>query len=172
MEKLYFLVTRMTTWTENDPRQFLDHYFIESGAFTTSFLIALVIAICGLLLFYGWIGMSSTRLSNGATWVVTLLAVGLITLVVTQVAVIGSLDSQTGFFENATQYAQQLRGQEPNETIAEFEQLAQNIRETMDKGCNVVYALDLWNTFLAVIIFFAGSVVAKRYTRYAIAVPF
>ena len=109
MENLYYFVTNMSTWTNMDPRKFLYHYFVINGAFTTSFLIALVVAIVGLLLFYGWIGMTSSRLSTLTTWAVTLVLVGLVTFALTQVSVVGSLSSQTGFFEDATQYAQQLR---------------------------------------------------------------
>jgi len=159
MENLYYFVTNMSTWTNMDPRQFLYHYFVTNGAFTTSFLIALVVAIVGLLLFYGWIGMTSSRLSTLTTWAVTLVFVG-------------SLSSQTGFFEDATQYAQQLRENEPDETLAQFEQQVTQIRDLMDKGCDVTWTLDLWNTAISLIIFFLFSLGVKRMTKYAIAIPF
>lgn len=172
MENLYFFVTNMSTWTDADPRQFLYHYFVTNGAFTTSFLIALVVAIIGLLLFYAWIGMTSSRLSNLSTWAVTLALVGLVTFALTQVSVVGSLSNQTGFFEDATQYAQQLREREPDETLAQFEQQVVQIRDLMDQGCDVTWTLDLWNTCISLIIFFVFSIGVKGVTRYAIAIPF
>ena len=172
MENLYYFVTNMSTWTNMDPRQFLYHYFVTNGAFTTSFLIALVVALVGLLLFYGWIGMTSSRLSTLTTWAVTLVLVGLVTFALTQVSVVGSLSSQTGFFEDATQYAQQLRENEPDETLAQFEQQVSQIRDLMDKGCDVTWTLDLWNTAISLIIFFFISLGVKRMTKYAIAIPF
>lgn len=172
MENLYFFVTNASTWTDMDPRQFLYHYFVTNGAFTTCFLIALSVAIVGLLLFYGWIGMASSRLSTLTTWAVTLVFVGLVTFALTQVSVIGSLSSQTGFFEDATQYAQTLRAAEPDETLAQFEQQVTNIRDFMDNGCDVTWILDLWNTALSVLIFFLISLGVKRMTKYAIAIPF
>ena len=172
MEKLYFLVTGLKTWTDRDPHQFLHHYFIENGAFTTSFLIALVVALLGLLFFYGWLGNFSNRLSTLPSWIVTLIVVGLITMVVTQVMVIGSYDSQTGFFDDVTQYAQELRQNESNNTVAQFDTDVDNIRSTMSNGCDVVYVLNLWNMILSLIIFFLCSLGVKRFTRYAIAIPF
>lgn len=172
MENLYFLVTNMSTWTSMDPRQFLYHYFVTNGAFTTSFLIALAVAIIGLLLFYGWIGMCSSRLSNLTTWAITLALVGLLTFALTQVSVVGSLSSQTGFFEDATQYAQTLRTIEPDETLSQFEEQVAQIRDLMDKGCDVTWTLDLWNTALSLLIFILISLGVKRLTKYAIAIPF
>ncbi len=172
VENLYFLVTNTSTWTSGDPRQLLDHYFIENGAFTTSLLIALGVAVVGLLIFYGWIGMSSNRLSNLPTWLVTLCSVGLITLGMTQMTVVGSQDSQTGFFEDAQQYVPVLKEGVPDADMNAFNNDVENIREAMDKGCDVVYTLDLWNMAIALVIFFVGSIAVKRMTRYAIAIPF
>lgn len=109
MENLYYLVMSMSTWNQNDPRQFLHHYFVENGAFVTSFAIALAVALIGLLVFYAWFGMASNRLSNRTTWFVTLVVVGLVTLVLTQLMVIGSADSLTGFFKDAADHAAELR---------------------------------------------------------------
>ena len=172
MENLYFFVTNMLTWNNMDPRQFLYHYFVTNGAFTTSFLIALVVAIVGLLLFYGWIGMTSNRLSSLTTWFITLVLVGLVTFALTQISVIGSLSSNTGFFQDATQYAQQLRETEPDETLMQFEQQVTQIRDLMNQGCDVTWTLDLWNTTISLGIFFLLSLGVKRLTKYAIAIPF
>ena len=172
MEKLYFLVTGQDTWTQKDPHQFLHHYFIENGAFTTCFLIAIVVAILGLLIYYGWIGNVSNRLSTLPTWIVTFIVVGLITLAVTQVVVIGSLDNQTGFFDDVTQHAQELRQSVSNNALTQFDTEVNNIRNTMHNGCDVVYVLDLWNMFISLFIFFLLSLGVKRFTRYCIAIPF
>ena len=177
MENLYYFVTQLTTtWNQQDPRGFLNHYFVESGAFVTCFLIALVVAVVGLLLFYGWIGMTSPRLSKLSTWLVTFVAVGLITMAATQLAVIGSNESDNGFFGDATEYAQTKLRPAANDLGQEegrkFEQQFNDIRVKMDKGCDVVYVLDTWNMGISLIIFFVGSFCVKRLTRYAIAVPF
>ena len=42
----------------------------------------------------------------------------------------------------------------------------------MDKGCDVTWTLDLWNTAISLIIFFFISLGVKRMTKYAIAIPF
>lgn len=177
MDNLYFFVTQMTTtWNQFDPRGFLNHYFIENGAFVTCFLIALAVAVVGLLLFYGWIGMASSKLSKLSTWLVTFVCVGLITMAATQMVVIGSDASNTGFFRDATEYAQNKLRPDANKISPEegqkFEREFNDIREKMDKGCDVVYVLDLWNTGISLIIFFVGSIGVKRLTRYAISIPF
>ena len=176
MENLYYFVTTLTTWEHYDPRGFLNNYFIENGAFVTCFLIALAVAVVGLLLFYGWIGMSSSKLSKLSTWIVTFVCVGLITMAATQLVVIGSDASNSGFFGNATEYAQtKLRPAaikiSPEEG-QKFEREFNDIRGKMDKGCDVVYVLDTWNMGISLIIFFVGSLGVKRLTRYAISVPF
>lgn len=171
MENLYYLVMRMTTWTDNDPRQFLHHYFVQEGAFVTCFAIALAIAVIGLLVFYGWFGMASNRLSNRTVWFVTLIVVGLVTLAVTQLVVIGSLDSLTGFFNDVASHASDLRQNVPQDQVGIFDLQVQQIKDTISKGCDVTWALDLWNTAISLIIFVVMSFVVKRFTRYAIAVP-
>lgn len=176
MENLYYFVTTLTTWNQYDPNGFLNHYFIKDGAFVTCFLIALAVAVVGLLLFYGWIGMSSSRLSKLSTWLVTFVCVGLITMAATQLVVIGSEVSDTGFFGDATEFAQAELRPAANKISQEegqkFDREFNDIRDKMDKGCDVVYVLDLWNTGISLIIFFVGSLGVKRLTRYAIAVPF
>ena len=172
IETIYSIVTNMSTWTGADPRQFLHHYFIVNGAFTTALLIALAVAAVALLLFYGWIGMQSNRLSNFNVWLVTLICATLCTAGITQLSVIGSDEGQTGFFADAADYAQTtLRPNTPNEAIVQFEQDYDNIVKTMDGACDVVLALDLWNALLTIIVFVALSFGVKGFTRYAISVP-
>ena len=175
MENLYFFVTNLSSW--NDPDHYLFHYFIKSGGFVTCFLIALIVAIVGLLLFYGWIGMVSPRLSKLSTWLVTFVCVGLITMAATQLVVIGSNNSGTGFFENAQQHRSELRrsagdNHSGQDEIDKLDSNYNKICDEMDKGCDVVYVLDTWNMGISLIIFFVGSLGVKRLTRYAIAVPF
>ena len=173
MENLYFFVTSLSSF--DDPSRFLSFYFIESGGFVTCFLIALIVAIVGLLLFYGWIGMVSPRLSKLSTWLVTFVCVGLITMAATQLVVIGSNNNGTGFFENAQQRRSELREGAVRNGQDEIDKLDSNynkICDEMDKGCDVVYVLDTWNMGISLIIFFVGSLGVKRLTRYAIAVPF
>lgn len=172
MENLYYLVMRMETWIQNDPRQFLYHYFVTDGAFVTSFAIALAIAVIGLLVFYGWFGMVSNRLSNRTVWFVTFVVVGLVTFALTQLIVIGSLDNLTGFFNDAANYASELKRNVPKEQLPIFNAQVEQIKNAISDGCDVTWALDLWNTLISLIIFFVGSILAKRFTKYAIAIPF
>lgn len=172
MENLYYLVMRMSTWTQNDPHQFLHHYFVENGAFVTSFAIALAVAFIGLLVFYGWFGMVSNRLSNRTIWVVVLLVVGLVTFALTQLIVIGSMDNLTGFFNDAATFASELKKNVPLDKLSDFTQQVDQIKNAISDGCDVTWALDLWNTAISLIVFFVGSLLAKRFTRYAIAIPF
>lgn len=173
MKNLYFFVTMCKTWQYNDPKRFLHHYFITNDAFITCFLIALGAAIVGAALFYGWIGNQSVRLSKVSTWLVILLAVGLVSLGLTHLSVIGSAESQTGFFEDLISYRTELLNKEeiPDEQFTQFETEVTQVREAMDKGCDVVYMLDLGNAILAIVFFFIISLCVKRFTTYAVAVP-
>ena len=177
MEKLYFFVMQSDVWNVNDPRGFLFKYFIEEGGFKSAFLIALVAAIIGVAIFYGWIANAAPRLSKMSTWLITLVAVGGITFATTQVIVIGSDNSQdkTGMFASISNQQndllqQQELSQEEIESINQDTRALQNQVDTISNS--ITMGVDLGTTAYALLIFFILSICLKNLTRYGISIPF
>lgn len=172
MDKIYALVTQSSTWTTTDCHQTLHNYFVTEGAFTTCFLIALGAALLGIVIFYGWIGMQSVKLSNFTTWLSMLLGACAVTFCATQFVIVGSAANLKGYFGSLNKYAVDLRNSTPESELQKLNADLDSIRNAMDGFCDTVGMLHVTNLLLTVVLFFIVSVVVKSLTTHAKAVPF
>lgn len=173
MDFLYFLVKKSSTYGVNeDPMSFLKNYFETEGAFNTSFYYALIVALVGILLFYGIFGMKIFKLATKAVYWITFGIVGLITAILTQLMVVGSKSGITGFFasvnNNFSSIVLNLEGEQLNLAMAQ----RQGIEEKMDGFCDAVLWLDITNAAVAIVLFFLFSLVVKNFTIHAKRIPF
>lgn len=175
MDFLYFLVKGTETYQPDaDPIRLLQNYFETEGAFTSAFIIALIVALVGLLIFYGIFGMKVYRMATHKVYWSVLVIVGVITFAITQFSVVGSEDAQSGFFASAEtseyieDYLRPLSEAEQQEAIEQRDEL----EDKMDGFCDVVITLDLINAVYSVLIFFLLSIVVKNATVHAKKIPF
>lgn len=173
MDFLYFLVKGSSTYGVNeDPMSFLKNYFETEGAFNTSFIYALVVALVGLLLFYGIFGMKIYKLATKTVYWITAGLVSFVTLVLTQLIVVGTKSGITGFFASVNDYFStiviNLEGEQLNQAMAQ----RQGIEDKMDGFCSAVMWLDITNAVVAFVIFFLLSLMVKNITTHAKRIPF
>ncbi len=175
LQLIYSFVMHCSTWVNNDPRAFLDNYFVTEEAFTSLFLIAAGVAVVGAAIFYGWIGMTVNRLSNMLVWVVFLIVTGLLSLLITQSSVIGFKDSQTGIYKSIVDRTTILaHGTSPNDQTARTAIFndSDSMKNRLSGGCDVTWTLLILNAIYSMLIFLLLSILTKRFTNYAIAIPF
>lgn len=183
MEKLYYLVTQAKTYgSDADPIGLLKNYFVTEGAFLHAFIIAAVIALVGLAIFYGIFGMKIFKLATRPVYWCVLVLVGAITFSATQISVIGSKKHTTGFFASAytakytkeegrnyfDKYIKDLGDEEGAEAVEQRDALANK----MDGFCDVVIRMDCLNALYAILIFFILSLAVKNVTTHAKKIPF
>ena len=183
MEKLYFLVTQAKTYgTGQDPIRLLQNYFVTEGAFMHAFIIAAIVAVAGLAIYYGIFGMKIFKLATRPVYWCMLVLVGLVTILFTQISVIGSAKQQTGFFASAEtvkytnvdgrnyfdQYIEDLTPEEAEEAVEQRSAL----EKEMSGFCDVVVSLDFLNALYAILIFFILSFAIKNMTTHAKKIPF
>lgn len=175
MDFLYFLVKGVETYQDDaDPIRLLQNYFETEGAFTNAFIIAIVLALVGLAIFYGMFGMKVYKLATHKVYFAIMAIVAVLTFAITQVSVIGSQDAQSGFFASAEtgpffeEYMMSLSPVEQEEAIAQRDEL----EDKMNGFCDVVIMLDTVNTFYSVLIFFLLSIVVKGATVHPKKIPF
>lgn len=173
MENLFFFVKSCSTW-KNDGQLFLYTYFIEQGAFGKCLLIALCVAAVGAAVYYGFIGMKSESLSTLPVWLLTLVAVGLVSLAFAQMSVIGSPSKDNGVFRSMNNRLETIRQDSNNSDrmIEEAEYARNELSNKIDEKCDVVYAVDGGTTCYAILFFFIISIAVKRLTVHASAIPF
>lgn len=174
MEKLYSLVSQCKTWLNDDPNGFLQQFFVSENGFTHAFLIALIVAIVCIALFYGWIGMAVNKLSNLVTWLCTLLVDAVVTFVLTRIMVIGSNDVGTGIYHSITEKLPKILnmmgvGDDTGRSMVMTQ--ANTLKETLAHGCDVTNNLLLTNVIITVILFVIISFCVKGMTTHATHVP-
>lgn len=173
MDQIYFLVTKMTTWQTVDTYRFLPHYFIDNGGFTSAFVVALVVALIGIAIFYGWIGTSVDRLATVPVWLITMIVVGVVTFGVTQAVIIGSNAAQTGVFSDIVDFSAIQQQGLPSDLVPQFTANVQNLKERLDSvSCDVVLALNIENAVLSMLLFFLISIGVKKLPPFTKYIPF
>lgn len=171
MDLLYFPITHCDFWVKTDSYRLLPHYFIDNGGFTISFLVALLVAVAGIILYYFWIGFRSDRLATVLVWLCTLLGVGVVTWCLTYWVVIGSNDAGTGLFGDITDYVAQLAPSHMDDTNFMVE--INNFKQELAQACNpVTLWLKFWNSLISMLLYFILSLCVKRMTPFAKYVPF
>ena len=173
MDFLYFFVKSSEEYGVNeDPMSLLKNYFETEGAFNTSFIYALIVAILGLLLFYGFFGMKIYKLATKTVYWVISGVVSVVTLVLTQLMVVGSKSGITGFFASVNEYFSKivlnLEGEQLNQAMDQ----RQEIEEKMDGFCSAVICLDITNAVVAFGIFLLFSILVKNITIHTKRIPF
>lgn len=163
------------TWT-TDVNSYLSHYFLSTGegAFTTTFGIAVGVAAIFLLIFYGLFGYVLDKFSTRLVYWITFGLTFLVTWVATNFIVIGSANALTGVFGSINDYKESLQIACGTD-IAAVEELnvsTNALVQNLSDGCDVTLYLCLINSIVAVALFFLCSILVKRFTRYATAVPF
>lgn len=173
MEKLYFLVSKCELYQSKGLCDFFGNYFSEGSGFMTSFLIALAVAVVGLIVFYGWFANFSYRLTNLGVWLTVLALVGIITIALTKVVVIGDSEPKSGFFAAANTY---WENKIENESPEICKQITSNYNEVVEKmkepACEVSINLYLTNLILSLLMFFGLSIVVKNFTIHGKSIPF
>ena len=175
MEKLYFLIAQCETWVKNDPNGYLYNYFIQEGAFLHAFLIALAVAALAAAIFYGWIGNAVAKLSNLPTWLCTTLLGAVVTFLATKMLVVGSNLAQTGIFQSIIEHKEELlKAIPPEDEVGRNNLISQTgkLVNTINDGCDVTNYLYLGNVVLVVLLFFIISLLVKKWTKFAVYVPF
>ena len=141
----------------------------------TSFLIALAVAVVGLIVFYGWFANFSYRLTNLGVWLTVLALVGIITIALTKVVVIGDSETKSGFFAAAETYCDK-KIDINNESPEVCKQITSNYNEVVEKmkepACEVSINLYLTNLILSLLMFFGLSIVVKNFTIHGKSIPF
>lgn len=174
MNKMYEMFLSETELWENDSYNFITNYF-EQGAAVTSFLIALVVALVLLAIFYGIFGMLFPKVGeNRWVWVVCLVASFGLTWIVTDSVVIGTMNQLSGLFGSINE---QMKTVLESVGSVESDRMevgnAQNtIFTELEDGCSFNLTLDFINSLLSLVVFFIGSVLVKRVTKYSQNVPF
>lgn len=173
MEQIYFLVKSMGTWANGDPHLFLSHYFCQNGGFMSAFIIALGVAVVGAAIFYGWIGNAADRLATMPVWLITTVIIGVVSLGLTQLIIVGSSTSQTGLFNDIVNNKQELQKSIPDEKLDQFHQEVQTLITNLDSVSNdVVLSLNLENAVIAMLLFFIISICVKNLPPYTKSIPF
>lgn len=172
MNQIYFLVTAMETW-QLDGR-FLPNYFITNGGFVSALVIALVVALFAIAIFYGWIGTSVDRLATVPVWIITMIIAGVVAFGVTQAVIIGSSNAQTGVFNDIVNYTNDLTKDEKDPNLAaQFLSQSQKLKEDLSSAtCDVVLALNLENAVLSMFFFFLMSLCVKKLPPFTKYIPF
>lgn len=175
MQIIYSLVSQCETWLNHDPNGYLQTYFVEQGAFLNAFFVALVVAAIMAGIFYGWIGMAVNKLANIMTWLIGLVASGIVTFVLTKIMIIGSETAGTGIFHSIQERKSELLPaihvedtQAVDTLINQTNQLIQKLSE----GCDVTTNLGLTNVGIAVLFYVIISFLVKGYTTYTTHIPF
>ena len=172
MDFLYFLVKGSGTYQpDQDPIGFLKNYFETNGAFTSAFVIALIVALVGLFIFYGIFGMKVFKLAKRSVYWIMFAVVGVSTFALTQTMVVGSKAGQSGFFGSTQakfeEYVLPLGDQEQQDALLQREE----VENKMDGFCPAVSMLDLSNTCVSLLLYFGLSFGVKRFTTYAKIIP-
>lgn len=175
MDFLFFFVKgRETYQPESDPIRLLQNYFETEGAFTHAFLIALCVALVGLIIFYCIFGMKVFKLANHKVYWCTFAIVGVLTFCLTQFLIIGGKSSVSGFFASAetSEYVEEYFSRLDGDEVTEALQNREDLEDKMDGFCDVVAATDFTNSAVALIIFFGLSFAVKGFTNHAKKIPF
>jgi len=175
MYKLYEMLLSGAELWQNDLYNFLPTYFETNGAATTTFVIAAVVALVLLAVFYGILGMFSAKLGgNRWIWAVCLVLSFGITWIVTDNTVIGDVNDLTGIFGSIdTQMSNEVL---PNcggvqEQIEEAQEVQRSFNNELTDGCDLNYTLLFWNSVFSFILFGVLSFLVKRLTKYSKNVP-
>lgn len=173
MDFLYALVKNCGTYQpDQDPLRLLQNYFQTEGAFTDTFIIALVVAIIGLVVFYGIFGMKVYKLATPAVYWTTLALVGLFTLCSTQIVIVGSKSAQTGFFQSSKNNFEVIVAELPEDDAEEALEQREDLEKKMSGLCAAVLWLDGCNAVYGMAIFFLLSIGVKGKTTHAKSIPF
>lgn len=170
---LYFWVKGCEMYG-NDVDDYLGNYFENGGGFTTAAIIAATVAVVFIILFYGCIGNFVHRLSTKLCWGVAAVLVGLSTIGVTQFVVVGSEESNSGFFASANDYFEtSISPFITGETdYAEATQRQNDLFSKMGGRCEVVWILHVTNVAFSLVLFIVLSLIFKRYTVHTKKIPF
>lgn len=156
---------------------YLHQYFEVDGGFTTAAIIAAVAAVVFLILFYGCIGNFVHRLSTKLCWWVAVVLVGLSTIGVTQFVVVGSNESNSGFFKSAENHWEESVSKDIPIGAEQDRQTAQDYKAQLKKDmggmrCEVVRKLHVTNVLFSLVLFIVLSLIFKRFTVHAKRIPF
>ena len=175
---LYSLVKNAEMYV-SDQREdgYLRQYFEVDGGFTTAAIIAVVAAVVFLILFYGCIGNFMHRLSTKLCWWITLVLVGLSTIGVTQFIVVGSDESNSGFFKSAENHWEESVTKNISIGAEQDMATARNYKAQLKKDmgvmrCEVVRRLHVTNGLFSLVLFIVLSLISKRFTVHTKRIPF
>lgn len=170
---LYFFVKGCDMYG-NDVDYYLGNYFESGGGFTTAAIIAATVAVVFISLFYGCIGNFVHRLSTKLCWGVAVVLVGLSTIGVTQLVVVGSEESNSGFFASANDYFEtDISPYITGETdYHDATQRQNDLFSKMGGVCEVVGRLHGTNVVFSLVLFIVLSLISKRFTVHTKRIPF
>lgn len=174
MHSFYESFLSGTELWQNDNYNFLSNYFNAGGAATTSFLIAIIVAIVGLAIFYGIFGMKFPKVgSNRIVWLVIWVAVFGVTYLATDFFVIGDANNVTGIFDSMNTQVSELKNGAHVESIkVGYDTAYHAMVYQLSSGCGFNLTLLLVNSAIAFVVYGLGSLGVKRLTKYSINVPF
>lgn len=178
MEKVYFLVSSLEHYV-NDAYSFHSTYFVNEGAFASAFLIAIIIALIAAVVFYFGICNFANKLSKHFVWLIALLISAGLSIVVTNVKIVGGEDngSYSGFYQSideVREIAAEEYAQNPEELKKVNEAATYLLDEALvgeDNQYEVLDMLYLSNCIYTILFFLIFSILFKGFTKYGIAIP-
>lgn len=178
MNKFYELCLGGTDLWLEDKYRFLQNYFVQEGASVTALLIAFIVALVALAIFYGIFGMFFPKVGeNRWVWLGFLILTFVATWFITESVIIGNNDSLTGVYGSMDNWMSENIlpdcGTDQTE-IAEAHQAYDTMVTNLQEGysCSLLVWLYGINSGISIFLYFLLSVGVKKLTKYSQNVPF